>query len=123
MSKLQGARHASPKECSGREKSTDIRATHVRATHASPLRAGPPPRSLGAVVGSFESAATRRINVLRGNPGCPVWQRNYFERVIRDEKELTAIREYIRNNPAKWAMDQENPVNHEYITENNTNKP
>jgi len=86
-------------------------ATHMRATHASPLRAGPPPRSLGAVVGSFKSAVTSRVNELRGNAGCPVWQRNYFERVIRNERELAAIREYIANNPAKWAMDRENPAN------------
>lgn len=38
-----------------------------------------------------------------------LWQRNYFERVIRNEHELNGIREYILNNPAKWAEDRENP--------------
>ena len=38
-----------------------------------------------------------------------VWQRNYFDRVIRDEDELNRIREYIIFNPAKWAEDKENP--------------
>lgn len=40
-----------------------------------------------------------------------LWQRNYYEHIIRDEKELCAIREYIQNNPFKWDMDENNPVN------------
>lgn len=36
------------------------------------------------------------------------WQRNYYEHVVRDDKELDAIREYITNNPAKWDLDREN---------------
>jgi len=39
----------------------------------------------------------------------PVWQRNYFERLIRNEKELFRIKEYIRLNPVQWDMDEENP--------------
>ena len=39
------------------------------------------------------------------------WQRNYFERVIRDEDELNRIREYIINNPLKWEEDKDNPQN------------
>jgi REP element-mobilizing transposase RayT len=56
--------------------------------------------SLGAIVGNFKSVVTRRINRIRGTPGVPVWQRNYYERVIRNERELAAIRKYIRDNPA-----------------------
>jgi putative transposase len=77
------------------------------ACHA-PLRG---PKSLGAFVAGFKSAVTKRINKIRDNSGCPVWQRNYFERVIRSERELSAIREYIVNNPKQWAMDRENPAN------------
>jgi len=51
----------------------------------------------------------RRINALRRTPGRPVWQRNYYERIIRDEAELKRIREYIRYNPIEWETDQENP--------------
>jgi putative transposase len=40
-----------------------------------------------------------------------VWQRNYYERIIRDEEELLRVREYIRDNPRLWAEDPENPVN------------
>lgn len=72
---------------------------------------GPVSGSVGAIIGQFKSIATKRINALRDNPGCPVWQRNYHERVIRTERELAAIREYIVNNPAQWALDQENPAN------------
>ncbi|HEX2770777.1 MAG TPA: transposase [Geobacteraceae bacterium] len=83
-----------------------------RARHASPLRSGPSPTSLGAIVGSFKSAVTKLINQICDNPGCPVWQRNYFERVIRNDRELAAIREYIINNPQQWVLDRENPANH-----------
>jgi len=39
-----------------------------------------------------------------------LWQRNYYEHVIRDEESLNRIREYILNNPAQWAFDLENPT-------------
>ncbi|HMB15480.1 MAG TPA: transposase [Pelovirga sp.] len=82
-----------------------------RATHASPLRgAGPIPRSIGAMVGAFKSAVTKHINHQRNNPGAPVWQRNYYERVIRDEAELHAVRQYINDNPIKWAEDENHPT-------------
>lgn len=62
--------------------------------------------SLPTIVGSFKSAATKRINQIRDAKGSPVWQRNYYERIIRDEAALTNIRRYIRNNPAMWHEDQ-----------------
>jgi len=73
----------------------------------------PPLRTptLGQVVGYLKYQTTKQINQMRDNPGVPVWQRNYYERIIRDEEELTAIREYIADNPAKWAEDKENPLN------------
>ena len=43
-------------------------------------------------------------------PACPVWQRNYFEHVIRDERELEHLRRYIRENPLKWDLDENNPA-------------
>ena len=80
---------------------------------ASPVRNafGPPSGSLGAIVGSFKSATAKRINNLRETPGAPVWQRNYYEHVIRDEDDLNRIRQHIRDNPAKWADDPDNPAN------------
>ena len=71
---------------------------------------GPGPRSVGAMVAGFKSAAGRRINAIRGTPGASVWQRNYYEHVIRYEAVLDVIRRYIAENPARWAEDPENPA-------------
>jgi REP element-mobilizing transposase RayT len=68
-------------------------AAPERATHASPLPAG----SLGAVIGSFKSAATKRINLMRNTPGAVVWQRNYHDQIVTD---LVQAREYIWQNPS-----------------------
>jgi hypothetical protein len=46
---------------------------------------------------------------MRGTPGLPVWQRNYYEHIIRNDDELARIREYIVDNPLKWELDRENP--------------
>lgn len=70
---------------------------------------GPKPESLGALMVGFKSAVTKRLNELRHTPGAPVWQRNYYEHVIRDENDLNSIREYIHYNSLKWADDAENP--------------
>ncbi len=78
---------------------------------------GPRPKSLSSLLAGFKASATKRINQARGTPGAPVWQRNYYERVVRNERELTRVREYIRLNPLKWAFDHENPhkiANREY---------
>ena len=80
---------------------------HVGAHGRAPLRkvgSAPyrPPRSLGSFVAGFKSACTKRINVARGSPGVPVWQRNYYERVLRNEDELNAARQYIIDNPTLW---------------------
>jgi REP element-mobilizing transposase RayT len=71
-------------------------------------RPGPGARSLASFVGGFKSAATKRINVLRRTPRLAVWQRNYYEHIIRDEDDLRRIRQYIANNPLAWSMDEEN---------------
>jgi hypothetical protein len=66
--------------------------------------------SLPTIVRSFKSAVTKRINKTRNAHGAKLWQRNYYEHIIRDENELNRIREYIANNPMKWESDRENPV-------------
>ena len=62
-----------------------IAARMGRATGRSPLQVGPAKRSVGAFVGGFKAAVTQRVNGTRGMPGVSVWQRNYFEHVIRNE--------------------------------------
>ena len=87
-----------------------ISATAGRATGRSPLQSGPAKGSLGALVAGFKSVVTRNINELSGSPGTPVWQRNYFEHVIRNEDSLNRIRQYILDNPLRWEFDRENPT-------------
>ena len=70
----------------------------------------PVPGSLPTIVRAFKSAVTRRINALRGTPGAPVWQRNYYEHIIRTERALDAIRRYIAANPLRWHLDRYNPA-------------
>jgi REP element-mobilizing transposase RayT len=67
-----------------------------------------PARSLGSFVAGFKSATTKRINLYRNAPAVPVWQRNYYEHVIRTDGDLDRIRDYIRLNPLKWDTDDYN---------------
>lgn len=62
--------------------------------------------SIPTIVRAFKSAVSRRINLARCTPGKPVWQRNYWEHIIRDEKDLTNAQAYILNNPAQWENDE-----------------
>ena len=87
-----------------------IEESNVGATGWSPSRSGPRRRSLGSFLSGFKSATTRQINELRQTPGLLVWQRNYYEHVIRNEQSLNRIREYIAGNPARWDVDRENPA-------------
>lgn len=71
---------------------------------------------LSAVVQWFKTMTTNEY--MRGvkSRGWPaftdrLWQRNYYEHIVRSEESLTRIREYIRDNPAKWSLDRENPAN------------
>lgn len=74
-----------------------------------------PSQSVGSIVRGLKSATTTLINSARNSRGAPVWQRNYYEHVIRNESELTRIREYIANNPHQWALDRENPQKGVYL--------
>jgi putative transposase len=72
--------------------------------------ARPVPGSLSRIIGSFKSAASREINTLSNTQGRPLWQTRFHDRIIRDEEELSRIREYIINNPAQWEDDKNNPM-------------
>jgi REP element-mobilizing transposase RayT len=63
---------------------------------------------LPEIVRAFKTFSARRINELRGTPGVPVWQRNYYEHVVRTAESLERIRAYIETNPERWAWDREN---------------
>ncbi|MDR0788074.1 MAG: transposase [Gemmatimonadota bacterium] len=63
---------------------------------------------LSEIVRAIKTFSARRINLHRGTPGVPVWQRNYYDHVISNDGSLTRIREYIRDNPSRWMSDREN---------------
>ena len=67
--------------------------------------------ALPEIVRGFKTFSARRINRVTGRIGQPIWQRNYYEHVIRNEADLDSIREYIVGNPAKWREDPDNPRN------------
>ena len=87
------------------------------STNASPFPGcndTSPPRgtqsgSIGAIIQNFKSVATRRVNRITRNSG-GLWQRNYHEEIIRNEKALENIRRYILENPLSWHKDEENPL-------------
>jgi REP element-mobilizing transposase RayT len=68
------------------------------------------PRSLSSFIAGFKSAVTKHINERRGTLGISVWQRNYYEHIIRSETALNTIRRYIRYNPSMWLHDEDNPA-------------
>jgi len=88
-----------------------LRIQMIGVTGRSPIPKGPTPKSIGSFIGGFKSSVTKRINAMRATPGIPIWQRNYFEHIIRNENELLDIREYIFNNPRSWEEDENNPIN------------
>ncbi len=82
----------------------------VEATHASPLpriSKGPMPGSIGAIIGSYKSAATRSFHKIQNSHENSLWQRNYYEHIIRNERDYQAIYEYILANPINWEEDEE----------------
>jgi putative transposase len=68
-------------------------------------------KPLGRLIGAFKTVSTKQINQIWNTPGLPLWQRNYYEHIVRNEEDLAEIRRYIINNPLKWDLDRENPYN------------
>ncbi len=66
--------------------------------------------TLSNVIGAFKTTAATRVNKLRDVIGSPVWQKSFYDRIIRNDHELACIQEYIRNNPIKWNEDRDNPI-------------
>jgi putative transposase len=62
-------------------------------------------KSLGAIIRAYKSAVTYRINAIRNSRGSPVWQRNYYDHVIRSETEYQGIWNYIEANPMNYLHD------------------
>jgi REP element-mobilizing transposase RayT len=79
----------------------------IEARHDAPRRHKP----LGQLIGAFKTTCTKRINQLRGTPGTKFWQRNYYEHIVRDARDMARIRQYIIDNPRRWKEDVDNPAN------------
>ena len=63
-------------------------------------------KPLGRLVGAYKTHSTVLINQIENTPGVRFWQRNYYERVIRNEREFVAIYDYIQTNPLNWDKDE-----------------
>ena len=72
---------------------------------------GVAPRSLGAIVRAYKSAVTYAVNGAQNQRGAVLWQRNYYEHIIRNDRELNNVRRYIVNNPRNWQLDRDNAQN------------
>jgi len=67
--------------------------------------------ALGDIIGAFKSISAIGVNRLLSREGNPLWQRSYHDRILRSQKELEDRRQYIADNPVRWAEDEENPRN------------
>jgi putative transposase len=63
------------------------------------------------LVGVFKTKSTKQINQLLHSPGHSLWQRGFYDRIVRNEKELDRIRRYIEENPLQWELDRYHPSN------------
>ena len=68
-----------------------------------------PTKPIGRLIGAYKTVSTKQANTFRQTPWLLLWQRNYWERIVRDEAELLSIQEYICNNPAQWTQDKLHP--------------
>ena len=93
----------------GNQQSADEQTANVSPLQDTPTgaRAG----SLGAIIQGFKTSTTLRINGVDRTPGRTIWQRNYYEHIIRTQKSLDGIRQYVQANPAQWPFDPDNPAN------------
>jgi len=82
---------------------------------SEPARTEPAPTTttaqppLSEIVRQFKTFSARRVNSLRKSTGEPVWQRNYYEHIIRNDKSFQTIGEYILTNPIQWENDRYYP--------------
>jgi REP-associated tyrosine transposase len=91
-----------------RDGEADGGVRHHAPTERAPGSLRTDSQTLGAIVRGFKAAAATRVNAIRCTPHVRVWQRNYYEHVVRDESDLGRIQEYILNNPANWEEDEHN---------------
>ena len=117
---ITGTVGAPPCGCPGSPAPCGCPSLHTTSKSGRPHGAGSNGRPHGAaptvgdIMDWFKTMTTNAYIAGVKQSGWPpfpgrLWQRNYYERIIRDDGELSGIREYIRLNPVKWADDNENP--------------
>ncbi|MDD4203125.1 MAG: hypothetical protein PHQ52_06630 [Candidatus Omnitrophica bacterium] len=77
----------------------------VGAIHELPLPQKRRNMLLPKLIGYYKMNSSKQINQIKKTPGYRLWQRNYYEHIIRNEKDLSYIRYYIDNNPSNWEKD------------------
>jgi REP element-mobilizing transposase RayT len=92
-----------------------IREPAVGAKHFSPLhiddvapKLRSPSKTVGSIVRGFKIGVTKWFR--KNGRTDKIWQRNYYEHIIRNQESLNRIRRYIQENPLRWQFDRENPV-------------
>ncbi|WP_208123161.1 transposase [Cysteiniphilum halobium] len=91
-----------------------VGAIHELPLHELPLQMTIKQRRnmlLPKIIGRFKMQVSKQVNLVRGMPGQKLWQRNYYEHVVRDEDDYLRIYEYIDNNPLQWELDSLHPQN------------
>ncbi len=72
---------------------------------------GKDPLTLSDIIGKFKSYSSRKIRNLLVNKDEFEWQKSFYDRIIRNDKELYNIRKYIQENPLRWDIEKNNPEN------------
>ncbi|HXN99491.1 MAG TPA: transposase [Candidatus Acidoferrales bacterium] len=90
----------------------NVRTTSADASVGSAVSStrGSVPGSIPTIARSFKSAVSKKARRLLHKPSLRVWQRGYYEHIIRDQDDFEKTCEYIRLNPARWNLDDENPA-------------
>jgi len=63
-------------------------------------------KTIGRLIGAFKTVSTKLINETRNTPGAKIWQRSFYDHVIRNETDLAVLRDYILNNPKELALKE-----------------
>jgi REP element-mobilizing transposase RayT len=91
--------------------SSEIRTIHASSVQRKALSIVDRRRMLLCkIIGRFKMVSAKNINLFRKTSGLAVWQRSYYEHIVRDEVSLNRIRRYIADNPSQWEFDEENPA-------------
>ncbi len=95
------------------ENSTESLATSIVQDDRGilPIEKRMRPKSISSLMAGFKSSTTKRINQVRDTPQHPVWQRCFYDYIIRNEIAFQRVENYIRNNPIAWHQDQLHPQN------------